>query len=73
MLSYICLVIIGILGPNGAGKSTLLNLMLDKLKPVTGYVHRNANLKIAAFTQHHAEQFDYRYTLFDILYCDAVS
>jgi ATPase subunit of ABC transporter with duplicated ATPase domains len=62
-MRHVLIVATGILGPNGAGKSTLLNLMLDKLKPVTGYVHRNANLKIAAFTQHHAEQFDYRYEL----------
>lgn len=51
---------IGIVGPNGAGKSTLLNLILDKLRPLSGEVRRNANLRIAHFTQHAAEQFDYR-------------
>lgn len=51
---------IGIVGPNGAGKSTLLNLILDKLRPVRGEVRRNANLRVAHFTQHAAEQFDYR-------------
>lgn len=51
---------IGIVGPNGAGKSTLLNLILDKLRPLRGEVRRNANLRIAHFTQHAAEQFDYR-------------
>ncbi|CAM9838240.1 unnamed protein product [Ascophyllum nodosum] len=51
---------IGIVGPNGAGKSTLLNLILDKLRPLRGEVRRNGNLKIAHFTQHAAEQFDYR-------------
>eukprot|EP00611_Tribonema_gayanum_P019293 TRINITY_DN3317_c0_g1_i5.p1 TRINITY_DN3317_c0_g1~~TRINITY_DN3317_c0_g1_i5.p1 ORF type:complete len:356 (+),score=137.83 TRINITY_DN3317_c0_g1_i5:209-1276(+) len=56
---------IAIVGPNGAGKSTLLNVMMDKLKPVSGYVHRNPQLKIAAFTQHHAEQFDYRLNAVD--------
>lgn len=50
----------GIVGPNGAGKSTLLNLILDKLRPLSGEVRRNANLRIAHFTQHAAEQFDYR-------------
>lgn len=51
---------IGIVGPNGAGKSTLLNLILDKLRPLSGEVRRNPNLRIAHFTQHAAEQFDYR-------------
>lgn len=51
---------IGIVGPNGAGKSTLLNLILDKLRPLRGEVRRNPNLRIAHFTQHAAEQFDYR-------------
>ncbi|CAM9139813.1 unnamed protein product, partial [Chrysoparadoxa australica] len=52
---------IGILGPNGAGKSTLLNLILDKgIVPMRGIVKRHANLKLGSFTQHHAEQFDYR-------------
>lgn len=51
---------VGIVGPNGAGKSTLLNLILDKLRPLRGEVRRNANLRIAHFTQHAAEQFDYR-------------
>eukprot|EP00752_Nemacystus_decipiens_P014231 g12659.t1 len=51
---------VGIVGPNGAGKSTLLNLILDKLRPLSGEVRRNANLRVAHFTQHAAEQFDYR-------------
>ncbi|CAN0318728.1 unnamed protein product, partial [Discosporangium mesarthrocarpum] len=51
---------VGILGPNGAGKSTLLNVILDRLRPVKGDVRRNANLRVAHFTQHAAEQFDYR-------------
>lgn len=51
---------VGIVGPNGAGKSTLLNLILDKLRPLKGEVRRNPNLRIAHFTQHAAEQFDYR-------------
>jgi ATP-binding cassette subfamily F protein 3 len=51
---------IGIVGPNGCGKSTLLNLILDKLRPISGAVRRNSHLRIGTFTQHHAEQFDYR-------------
>lgn len=51
---------IGIVGPNGAGKSTLLNLILDKLRPLRGEVRRNTSLRVAHFTQHAAEQFDYR-------------
>eukprot|EP01084_Bolivina_argentea_P009055 16962_1 len=53
---------IGILGSNGAGKSTLLNIILDKLNPVSGIVKRNSHLRMASFTQHHAEQCDYRKT-----------
>ncbi len=44
------------------GKSTLLNIILDKLNPVSGSVKRNSHLRMASFTQHHAEQCDYRKT-----------
>ncbi|CAN0450124.1 unnamed protein product, partial [Phaeothamnion confervicola] len=50
-----------------AGKSTLLNLVLDKLRPLDGMVHRHAGLRIASFTQHHGEQFDYRRNAVDNL------
>lgn len=50
----------GIVGHNGAGKSTLLNLILDKLTPTKGHVFRHHNLRLAAFTQHHNDQFDLR-------------
>ncbi len=50
----------GIVGHNGAGKSTLLNLILDKLNPKEGHIHRHHNLRLASFTQHHHDQFDLR-------------
>ncbi|KAJ1975518.1 ATP-binding cassette, regulator of translational elongation [Dimargaris verticillata] len=49
---------IAVVGPNGAGKSTMLKLLIGKLDPVTGMVHRHGRLRIAYFTQHHVDQLD---------------
>ena len=49
---------IALVGPNGAGKSTLLNLIQNKLTPLDGYVHVNAQLRLGIFTQHHLDSFD---------------
>ena len=43
---------ITIVGPNGTGKSTFINLLVGNLKPTTGTVFRNNNLKIAYYNQH---------------------
>jgi ATP-binding cassette subfamily F protein uup len=42
---------VGIIGPNGSGKTTLLNLLLGKLKPVSGTVRLGSRLDIAYFDQ----------------------
>jgi ATP-binding cassette subfamily F protein 3 len=42
----------GITGPNGTGKSTLLNLLLDRMEPTEGRVHRGANLNLGYLDQH---------------------
>ncbi|KAJ1972958.1 ATP-binding cassette, regulator of translational elongation [Dimargaris xerosporica] len=49
---------IAVVGPNGAGKSTMLKLLIGKLDPVTGMVHRHGRLRIAYFTQHHVDQLE---------------
>ncbi|KAI0030535.1 P-loop containing nucleoside triphosphate hydrolase protein [Vararia minispora EC-137] len=50
---------IAILGANGAGKSTLLNLITSVLKPVEGTISKHANLKLAKYSQHSADQLPY--------------
>lgn len=42
---------VGIIGPNGSGKTTLLNLLLGKLKPLSGTVRLGSRLDIAYFDQ----------------------
>jgi ATP-binding cassette, subfamily F, member 2 len=50
---------IAILGANGAGKSTLLNLITGALQPVEGTISKHANLKLAKYSQHSADQLPY--------------
>ncbi|KAJ1970063.1 ATP-binding cassette, regulator of translational elongation [Dispira parvispora] len=49
---------IAVVGPNGAGKTTMLKLLIQKLEPQHGLVHRHGRLRIAYFTQHHVDQLD---------------
>ena len=50
---------IAILGANGTGKSTLLNLITSTLQPVEGTISKHANLKLAKYSQHSADQLPY--------------
>lgn len=51
-----------IIGANGIGKSTFINILLENLKPQSGWFQRVANLRVAHFSQHHVDQLDYRTT-----------
>jgi len=45
---------IAVTGRNGSGKSTLLELIAGNLKPSSGEVERQRDLRVAYFDQHHA-------------------
>jgi len=47
---------IALTGRNGAGKSTLVSLITGELKPTQGEVKQHRNVKVAHFTQDHAER-----------------
>ena len=49
---------VALVGPNGAGKTTLLKLMLGELSPTSGEVRMGANVRVAAFGQHQADELD---------------
>ena len=49
---------VALVGPNGAGKTTLLRLMLGELSPTSGTVRIGANVRVAAFGQHQADELD---------------
>ena len=49
---------VALVGPNGAGKSTLLKLILGELSPTSGRVRIGANVRVAAFGQHQADEMD---------------
>lgn len=49
---------IAILGANGQGKTTLLNLVMGKLQPLSGSCSVNSGLRIAHFSQQHADNFN---------------
>lgn len=46
---------IAIMGPNGCGKTTLINVLLGKLKPLSGLVNYCPNIAISAISQSRVE------------------
>jgi ATP-binding cassette subfamily F protein 3 len=51
---------IALLGPNGEGKSTLIKTLTGALPPLSGHIHKAANLKIGYYAQHQLEELDFR-------------
>ena len=49
---------VALVGPNGAGKTTLLRLILGELDPDKGKAQLGANVRVAAFHQHQADELD---------------
>ena len=47
-----------LLGNNGCGKSTLMNVISGKLNATSGEINKHHALRVAHFTQHHAEALD---------------
>jgi len=46
---------VALTGRNGAGKSTLVSIITGDASPTWGEVQRHGNLRVAHFSQHHAE------------------
>jgi ATP-binding cassette subfamily F protein uup len=46
---------LGLLGPNGSGKTTLIKMLMGKLQPDSGVIHRADQLKVVTFDQNRAQ------------------
>lgn len=49
---------IALVGANGCGKTTLLKVLMEKLRPLKGWVSKNPRLRIGYFAQHHVDSMD---------------
>ncbi|KAG7662579.1 GCN20 [[Candida] subhashii] len=49
---------IAFVGGNGTGKTTLLKLLMEQLKPTSGFISRNGRVRIGYFAQHHVDAMD---------------
>ncbi|MBI2703824.1 MAG: ABC-F family ATP-binding cassette domain-containing protein [Actinobacteria bacterium] len=55
---------VALVGPNGAGKTTLVKLISGQLAPTRGTVTIGANVDLAFFEQHQADELDPAVTVF---------
>jgi ATP-binding cassette, subfamily F, member 3 len=46
---------VALMGPNGAGKSTLIKLLIGELRPVSGRIDINPDIRFGYFAQHQLE------------------
>ncbi len=58
---------LALVGPNGAGKTTLLNLLLGRLRPMSGDATLGANVDVAEFAQHQVDALRFDRTVFEEL------
>lgn len=49
---------VAIVGANGCGKTTLLKILMETLRPLSGFVAKNTRLRIGYFAQHHVDSMD---------------
>lgn len=56
---------VAIIAPNGVGKSTLFNIIIGKLKQLSGFVEFGHNVKHAFFAQDHHESLDINASIWD--------
>jgi len=56
-----------LVGPNGSGKSTFMKLLMDEIKPKSGTVWKQSNLRIGYYNQHFEELLPLDLTPIDYL------
>ncbi|WP_289055034.1 metal ABC transporter ATP-binding protein [Carboxylicivirga marina] len=58
---------IGIIGPNGGGKTTLLKIIIELLKPASGVIKKDPNLKIGYLPQVNSIDKQFPITIRDVI------
>jgi ATP-binding cassette subfamily F protein 1 len=56
-----------LVGPNGSGKSTFMKLLMDEIKPNSGTIWKQSNLRIGYYNQHFEELLPLDLTPIDYL------
>ena len=58
---------VAVIGSNGAGKSTLLKVIMGELDPLGGSAKLGANVDIAYFAQHQADELDQKLSVLETM------